>query len=275
MLVKDFQPSEPLMVFIARYRLRHFIFEKNATATWKPFPPRPRQCIVFYPRGKEITEYTRNGITVQRPSTVISGQFTQRINRFASHPEFLMIEVDLKPGALHYLTGVSFHEFSDRDIDGEAFFNSEIRRVNERLGSADSYPEMISIIDIFFLGLLKKQKKELLPVDLLLNSISENAENLSVDQLAKKVYLSPRQLERKFDKRIGVNPKTFLRILRFNQTYWMKLKTPGLDWLSIAVACGYNDYQHLVKDYLDFANTAPNRFFEEEKMSPGLVLGLR
>ena len=58
------------------------------------------------------------------------------------------------------------------------------------------------------------------------------------------------------------------------QSYWLRLKNPALDWLSIAIACGYNDYQHLVKDYKEFANTTPNLFFNEERQAPGRVLGL-
>ena len=96
----------------------------------------------------------------------------------------------------------------------------------------------------------------------------------SLDSLSKKAYLSARQLERKFDERIGVSPKTFLRITRFNQSYWMRLKQPKLDWLSIAVSCGYSDYQHLAKEYKAFANTTPNMFFEEETNAPGRALGL-
>ena len=35
-------------------------------------------------------------------------------------------------------------------------------------------------------------------------------------------------------------------------------------FFGIAIACGYTDYQHLVKDYLEFTNTTPNKFFAEE-----------
>ena len=185
-----------------------------------------------------------------------------------------MIEVDFKPGALHRLTGLPFTELTNRDIDAETIFSPEIRKVNERLSSTDSYADMIAIIELFFLDLIKKTRKEVLAVDHLLNLIVADSRTFSVDQLKGKAFLSARQLERKFGERIGISPKTFLRISRFNQSYWMRLKRPTLDWLSIAIACGYNDYQHLVRDYKEFANTTPNLFFKEEYQAPGRVLGL-
>jgi len=274
MISQDYLPSESLKLYVKAYRFRHFLIRPNTPLSFKPFPPRPEQCLIFYPRGMEVTENVYSGISEKRPRSVISGQYTQRINRYVGYPEFLMIEVDLYPGALHCLTGIPFKELANKDIDAEAFLPSEVCRVNERLSSAGSYTEMIGIIETFLQYLVQKQKKEFFAVDHVIHALSCNAHFPSIDRLAKQAFLSPRQLERKFDERIGISPKTFLRICRFNQSYWMRLKQPSLDWLSIALACGYNDYQHLVKDYKDFASTTPNLFFSEEKKAPGRVLGL-
>ena len=274
MISQDYLPSEPLRDYIRHYRLRHFVLPSGHNLSCKPFPPRPEQCLVFYPRGHEITEQLYAGTKVQRPRSVVSGQFTQRLNRYVGAPEFLMIEVDLQPGALHRLTGVPFKELANKDIDAEAFFPSEIGRVNERLGSAATYPEMIALIEAFFRGLVQGQKRDYLAVDGVLHRMAHHPDGLTVDDLARRAYLSPRQLERKFDERVGISPKTFLRICRFNQSYWMHLKQPKLDWLAIALACGYHDYQHLVRDYRDFAAATPKSFFHEESKAPGRVLGL-
>ncbi|HEY0750545.1 MAG TPA: AraC family transcriptional regulator [Chitinophagaceae bacterium] len=274
MISKDFTPSPLLYEFISSYRLRHFVFNGLIKPSFKPFPPRPEQCLIFYPRGKEIAEYLSSGEKIERPRSVISGQFTERINRYVTTPEFLMIAVDLKPGALHRLTGIPFSEFTNKCMDAEDIFPAEMRMVNERLANAKDYAEMISIIETFCLSLTKRSKKEILAVDHLLQSLVQEPAMQSLDSLSKKAYLSARQLERKFDERIGVSPKTFLKITRFNQSYWMRLKQPKLDWLSIAVSCGYSDYQHLAKEYKAFANATPNSFFDEETNAPGRALGL-
>ena len=274
MISKDFLPSPLLNEFISSYRLRHFVFTGLYKPSFKPFPPRPEQCLIFYPKGKEIAEYLTSGKKIERPRSVISGQFTERVNRYVTAPEFLMIAVDLRPGALHRLTGIPFSEFTNKCIDAEDIFPADMPKVNERLANAKDYAEMISIIETFCLELAKRSKKEILAVDNLLQNLVEEPVMQSLDNLSKKAYLSARQLERKFDERIGVSPKTFLRITRFNQFYWMRLKQPKLDWLSIAVSCGYSDYQHLAKEYKEYANATPNNFFDEETNAPGRVLGL-
>jgi AraC-like DNA-binding protein len=273
MIAKDTLPSPELSAYIEKYRIRHFIFNKDVVPPVKPFPPRPEQCLSFYIRGSETVKYLREGFEIKKPRSVISGQFTSRVDRIVSIPEVLMIIVDFKPGALSRLTGLPFKELANRDIDAEAVLGQQIRIVNDRLGSSANYEEMINIIESYFIYLAGLQKKEITAVDHILQIIKTNPD-CSIDWVAKNSYLSVRQLERKFDDRIGISPKTFLRISRFNRSYWLHLKHPNLLWFDIAMMCGYTDYQHMAKEYKEFAIASPNHFFYEESKAPGRILGL-
>ncbi|MBL0294607.1 MAG: helix-turn-helix domain-containing protein [Saprospiraceae bacterium] len=55
-----------------------------------------------------------------------------------------------------------------------------------------------------------------------------------------------------------------MKVVRFENAFRMKNKNPVMDWLSIALSCGYYDYQHLVKDYKDLTGLTPNQFHEIE-----------
>ncbi|MGV3527269.1 MAG: helix-turn-helix domain-containing protein [Flavisolibacter sp.] len=273
MIARDLIPSVLLREYIQRYRLRHFIFSNGFIPPVKPYPPRPEQSLTFYIRGSETTRYLHNGKEIKKPRAVISGQFTGRVDRFVSNPEILMIMVDFKPGALHRLTGIPFTEFTNQDMDAETIFSSDFKTLNDRLGSEESYSGMISMIDNFLSKLLQQCTREIQPVDRVLEMAAKEPAK-SVDWFAQQAYLSTRQLERKFNERIGISPKTFLRISRFNQSYWSHLKNRKLSWFDIAMDCEYTDYQHLVKDYLQFASANPTQFFAEESTAPGRVLGL-
>lgn len=274
MIARDVQPAPELRKYIYRHRIRHFYFDSSVTAPIKPFPPRPEQCIVFYPRGVETTQHASNGIRVQRPRSVITGQFTERIDRLITTPEFLMISVEFRPGALHRLTGINFAELANKCVDAEAVFSPELQAINSRLSAASSYEEMIMIIEEFLKALVTKSSRPLIASDCILDEMVHSGEILSVDQLSRKAYLSPRQLERKVLERIGVCPKTFLKLSRFNKSLLIRLAHPERNWFSIAIESGYSDYQHLVREYKTYAGATPNLFISEEFRSPGRVLGL-
>lgn len=274
MIFKEIYPIEKLKEFVQMYRLRHFIIPPNFKTYPKPFPPHPEQCITFYPRGAEITEIVATQKKIRRPRSIISGQYTFRVNRSSAYNEILIIVAVFKPGALFRLTGIPFYELLNQDVDLECVFPKEARLVNDLLSSSDDYQEMIEIIESFLLSVTQKVQIEPRVSDKIFNMMIGCSKQNSLDWFSREACLSQRQFERKSRQYIGISPKLLLRISRFNQTYMMRLRNPELDWLSISLACGYHDYQHLVKDYKDFVHTTPTIFFSEEANALDRALGL-
>jgi AraC-like DNA-binding protein len=68
-------------------------------------------------------------------------------------------------------------------------------------------------------------------------------------------------------------PKQFLQMARFDRAFRMKNRFPQKDWLSVALHCGYYDYQHLVKDYKEFTGYTPPQFFAIDNAAPERSLG--
>lgn len=196
-----------------------------------------------------------------------------RINRHIAQ-DFLFIAATLQPGMLFRLTNIPLYELNNTFIDAESVFGAEVKQVNQRLNSTASYEEMIQIVETFLLALVSKLKITEHPVDRVAKIILQHPENLSLDWLSGQAFLCPRQFERKFKEHIGICPKTFARIARMHKTYKMHYLHPHKDWLTIALACGYHDYQHLVRDYKEFANTTPTALFEADKKAPEKYLGM-
>jgi AraC-like DNA-binding protein len=275
MIFKDFMPIAPLRAHVEKFRLRHFIIPEGLQPVAKPFTPKPEQCIAFYPRGFELTNVYAQNTCVIKPRSVMSGQYTSRIDRSSISKEFIMIQVVFKPGALHKLTGIPAYELVNNHFDLEDIFYKEVRETNERLSSCEAYEDMFNIVEAFLFLLITKQKIQNLPADEVFPLIANQPHRYSLKWLASQACLSPRQFERKAQQYVGVSPQLFARIGRFNRSYEMKEKEKALDWLSIAVACGYHDYQHLAKDYLAFAANTPNQLFNAESKSLERILGLK
>ena len=274
MIFSDITPPLRLIEFVRLFRIRHFIIAKDITPEPKPFSPHPEQCITFYPRGAERTHYIKENKTKIRSKAIVSGQYTSIVNRSSAYDEILMIIVVFNPGCLYRLTGIPSHLLQDHDIDLEDVFPKEAKRVNELLSSSANYEEMIMIIEDFLWQRINKIKLEYSKFDKIYNFMTTNTEKKSLDWLASQACLSNRQFERKSKDYIGVSPNTYSRIVRFHQSFLLYQYNPKLDWLSIAMECGYYDYQHLVKDYKDFVCATPSEFFLKNSKSLEKVLGL-
>jgi AraC-like DNA-binding protein len=70
-------------------------------------------------------------------------------------------------------------------------------------------------------------------------------------------------MERRFLAGVGIGPKRFARILRFQRA--LREKTDDARaWADVALDCGYCDQAHFIRDFKSFTGTSPARFFAEE-----------
>lgn len=273
MLLKDFLPDFDLQEYVQMYRIVHFKFDKGQTLPSKAYPPRPEQCLAFYPFETETVEFKKSGKIIRNIPAVLYGQFSEVTNRYIGH-HFLVFQIIFMPGALYRITGIPSSEFKNQYLDAELFFSAELRYINEKLFHAKGYHEMLEIANKFIRQLIKKQKKPALLIDNACLLLLKSAGKINLNTLSKEACLSTRQLERKFKERTGVNPKLYERIIRFDRAFRLKNSKPGMDWLRIAIECGFHDYQHLVKTYKDFTGLTPNAFHEIENKAPERLFGL-
>lgn len=188
--------------------------------------------------------------------------------------DFLLIMVIFQPGVLHRLTSLPLHELTNNFIDAEILLTKEIKYVNEKLADCLLYKEMIDVVESFLFKLVGKINKEATSVDVAANIILGHSATIFIDWLAKEACLSLRQFERKFKERMGISASRLISITQFDRTVKLKNAQPEMDWLSIALECGYYDYQHLTKAYKEFTGLTPTSFFSLDVKAPERIFGL-
>lgn len=278
MLLHYCLPSPALREYVRLLQLIHFDFSASVAALpVKPYWPRPENCLAFYLRDPEAVAYATSSQLVAKPRVALIGQPTELTHRHVGR-HCLVLQVVFQPGALYRLIGLPGQELTNTFVDAEAVFPREISRVAERLGSASHYAEMTAIVEAFLLQLVQQRRHERLPIDkvsqlLLGHTRLGQPAGLSVEQLASAACLSVKQYYRKSVERLGVGPKLFGRITRFDQAIKLHNAHPTPDWLSVALAAGYHDYQHLVRDFKDFTTRTPTGFAQQENQAPERVFG--
>ena len=260
MIIFDYRPPSPaLREYVRQYQIVGLSFGSDVVIPVKPYWPRPENCLGFYARGGDIVEQPNGIVEKWRTRSVIVGQHSYLLNRRPPN-DFIYFQVVFHPGVLFRLTGIPTHELTNSLIDAEAIFSSEIRLVNERLSSTDNHLEMINIVEAFLYYLVRRQatsqsRFSRLPIDKVSHFLLQNPTRFSLDWLADQACLSTKQFYNLFVQRMGISPKLYARIARFDQTVKLKNAHPPKDWLSIALKYGYYDYQHLVRDYKDVYKT--------------------
>ena len=272
MVLQEYNPNLLLLEYIRTIRLINFECSGIDVLPPKHYPPRPEHCLSFYVRGTENVEYQKSGIRNGNLSTVLFGQQTEVTNRYNSN-NFLLIQVVFKPGGLYRLTNIPSNYLTNQYIDAQSIFSKEIKFVNEKIDECKSYFQMIEVVETFLLNEIKQNSCEIHPLDIATTKLFHVNYIPNVDDLAKMAFQSTRNFERHFKQRMGISPKYYLKVMRFENAFRSKNKNPHLDWLTIAFNCGYYDYQHLVRDYKDLTGLTPNQFHEIDSKAPERLFG--
>jgi len=82
----------------------------------------------------------------------------------------------------------------------------------------------------------------------------------SVADIAACVALSHRRFIQLFTAEVAMTPKLFARVRRFQRAVALAKQGPSPDWGHLALACGYFDQSHLVRDFVTFSGLSPTEF---------------
>lgn len=86
--------------------------------------------------------------------------------------------------------------------------------------------------------------------------IEESHGAVPMAEVAAELSTTLRQLQRRFQLEVGINPKLLARLRRFHRVLATWRDTPG-EWARVAVSCGYFDQAHLVRDFVELGGGAP------------------
>jgi len=87
----------------------------------------------------------------------------------------------------------------------------------------------------------------------------------SVRDVSRELGLSQRRFIQVFGSFIGLTPKIFCRILRFQQARVLAEKLEAPNWAELAVSCGYFDQSHLIKDFKEFSGSTPRTYSVQQQ----------
>lgn len=233
-----------------------------------PYPPTPFQSLMFYCNDSVSTSRVEKEAFQRSPITVLTGPQFSRVN-IKVHKRLRSVRVDFLPGGMYRLLGVPMHELFDEGYDARDFFGPGMGIVNDRLQQISSLEEGKNIVEEFLLHRVNAFKiRDVLPFDSVMHLLVKHSGNMTIEQMASLSCLSIKQFERKCKENIGMNPKTYTRILRFSKAYRLREAFPQLSWIEIAYRAGYYDQMHMIRDFKVFAGVNPSVIEQELVFTP-------
>ena len=89
--------------------------------------------------------------------------------------------------------------------------------------------------------------------------------NVHVSHLSKGYGISERQLERRFKQTVGLSPKLFMRITKFQKAMTGIMSGNYKNFSEIVYDLGYSDQSRFISDIKEFTNYTPKQILQNMK----------
>lgn len=177
--------------------------------------------------------------------------------------DMVTMGVRFKPGRFSCFSKIPAGELTDSCVSGKDIFGKTLTDLEHKIYHEKDVNAKVQLIDKFLLSNLKidDSKNEF---DNWLNSIYNNPQECSIGSLSNQKHVNYKQLERKFLQYLGITPKHFWKIVRFNHALKLWSCSNQSNYTELAYNAGYADQSHLIKEFKMFTSKSPGEYFQNE-----------
>ena len=171
-----------------------------------------------------------------------------------------MAGVAFKPGGTVPFMRMPAHEASDADVPLESLWGR--RRptaLRERLLESDSIDATLDALEAVLHEMWRPPG--LHPaVNFALAAFDRAPSTTTIAAVTDAIGLSAKRFIERFKIEVGLTPKRYCRVRRFQRALALANRGRRVDWTGVALDCGYFDQAHFIHDFRSFAGLTPTEY---------------
>jgi len=200
---------------------------------------------------------------------VVGNQSRPSLTQLGGHQHG--VQVELSAGAALALLG-PVGELNNAAVPIEEVLGRWAAGLVEQLGHAATWEERFTLLDGVFSALDIPDCAGISPeVSWLRCQLAASGGRARVEPLMDETGWSRRLVTERFRRQLGLAPKAYARIVRFQRAVGLLQKVrDGHTLADVAIECGYYDQSHLTRDFAALAGCAPTALMAESTGEPGV-----
>jgi AraC-like DNA-binding protein len=175
-----------------------------------------------------------------------------------------MFIIEFRKGQAYPFLGYPLTEITARVVDGDLALSGAFRELRDLLLEQPSPTDMFAVAEKRLLQHFGSRLSINPFVQFAVNGILSSPSTVTIKSLADKTGYSSRHFIRIFTDHVGLSPKRFLRIMRFQKAIADIERKGATSWASLALDCGYYDQAHFISDFSNFSGFTPLEYVKRK-----------
>jgi AraC-like DNA-binding protein len=253
-------PEPPLSAFVETI---WWMTDGRATASRERICPNGAMALVVHLTGRHLSFFHGdNRQSVRVP--LLAGPFSKSF--LVDRSEFTaVLGVRFKPGAGRVFFPVPPHELHNIDVALGDLDPREAVRLMDELLSAGTLAARFRVLERYLAGKIPSGLPPHPAVEHAIREFQKTPGVRAIADVQSETGFSHTRFNQIFREHVGLTPKLFCRILRF-QTVLRQIEIGHpVNWAGVAAGCGYFDQAHLIHDFRAFAGITPVAYVQKQE----------
>ena len=168
--------------------------------------------------------------------------------------------INFKPGGAFPFLRMPACELNDQCILLDDVFGSGVRSLRERLLESVTPAQKLAVAEQWLLSQLARPLEKHPAVEYATRQFLRDCVAQPLSAVLGRIGYSQRHFNQLFTSEVGLTPKRFQRVRRFQRVITSIASSPDVDLADLALSCGYYDQPHFAHDFRSFAGLSPAEY---------------
>jgi AraC-like DNA-binding protein len=251
-------PQPPLSAFV---RCLWYWEGESLAHSREKLLPNGEASVIFNLRDEAIKIYDPHNFDrfASYGTAVISGA---RANSFVidTLQQERVVGIQFQPGGAYPFFRMPASEMEGISIDLADLWPGRCQEMREKLLAASTIEGMLVDLERSLLDQLVRPLELHPAVAWSLRQFRSSSHPAKIAAVTGEIGMSPRRFVELFRRQVGMAPKTFCRVRRFQRVLQTVHGNRNLDWIDVALHCGYYDQAHFIHDFQSFCGLTPGAY---------------
>jgi len=258
MILKTYIPRFPLNQFVD-----HFIYYEGYHPEHKIdrfLPDGNTEIIIDFDDGPQHIYDNQTLEEIQACHHVwASGVRTEFIS-IPSGKHAAMFVVYFKKGMAYPFFPLPMNEMADRVVDADLLWRSEFAHLREHLLEVGEISLKFEVAESFLLRHFQSGFTLNPAVEYALAEIIRRPDQINLARMNQNIGYSQKHFISMFKRQVGIAPKAYLKIIRFQKAISEIEERKQVNWTAISQDCGFYDQAHFINDFKFFSGFTPEEY---------------
>jgi AraC-like DNA-binding protein len=173
-----------------------------------------------------------------------------------------LIGISFHPGGTIPFFPDTTHTFTNRETSLEEIWGRAALNLRNDLRQSATPTEKFNLLDFALRHRFTESRapRRIPTIDYAFAKLQSSPAATTIAELSRDMGISPRRLSHLFHEHVGVSPKTYSRIQRFQQAVQLMHRGADIHWIELALTCGYYDQSHFANDFRAFSGVSPTYY---------------